>query len=54
MGQRLLVRGLEIWINNSNILQEGLPFILEIRVVEKVVLSIPLSRLQIGFGESRK
>ena len=43
---------------NSNILQERLPCILEIRAVEKVVLSYfnssYLTQLQIGFSEPRK
>ena len=37
-GQRMLVHREEIWVNNSNILQEGLLFILEVGAVEKVVL----------------
>ena len=54
MSQRVLVRGWEIRVNISYFLQESLPFILEIRAVEKCLVdSIELLQLQIGFGKSQ-
>ena len=54
MSQRVLVRGWEIRVNISYFLQESLPFILEIRAVEKCLVdSIELLQLQIGFRKSQ-